>query len=850
MDPETTGTPPAGGSLAEFLRAHKDRLLDAWMRDVRRVVPQADGLTRPELADAAPRLLDRIAELVEAGRSPEHGIRVEAAEAHAVTRLNQGFSLSQVTREYAMLRDRILGEWHSANRAELVRADEVRILNYAMDEGVTAAVSQYAETRGRVMDAIDRVSAAALHSSDMEDLLRKLLQVFLETAPVVDTAAILLRDDDHLTVRATVGLEEEMERHFRIPIGHGFSGEIAATRKPLFTASAAEDERVLSPVIRKKGIRALYGTPLLEGDDLLGVAHMASATAYEFSEQDMQLFRELTRRAASAISLHTLRDRERRKAAELDAVIESIPEGVYLADGSGLARVNTLGARMLGFGNPEELCKAIPQLQERIQTRYADSGERIPTEDEVIVRAMRGESASREVLVRNVRTGLDLYVHSSAAPIRQSGGLVGAVAVNRDITREVRRREGLAFVAAASRGFLRRDLDVRAVFESIATSAVRGFADLCLTFEVDEDGLVRRSQAISSEPGLMPVLDDLRRRPPILPESNHPAATAIRERRTLVTTELDAEVIEGFAEDDAYARLLEQTGARSTICAPLLADDQDRVVGAIALATRAPRPPFDPEDARHLEEALARATLALGIARAHGEARTAVRSRDQMLSVVSHDLRNPLGTIVLNTAILRRTFEADVSMRRYLRHLDGIHRSAERMKRLIEDLLDLGSIEAGRLEVNRQTVNPAELVDEAFAIHAPAAQDLRVSLGREVSSGLPPVSCDRDRIQQVFGNLVGNALKVVRPDTGEIVLGARPVDEGVCFSVTDNGPGIPDEDRERIFELFRRGTRPGYTGVGLGLAIARGIVESHGGRLCLETEPGKGTTFSFMIPRA
>jgi signal transduction histidine kinase len=171
------------------------------------------------------------------------------------------------------------------------------------------------------------------------------------------------------------------------------------------------------------------------------------------------------------------------------------------------------------------------------------------------------------------------------------------------------------------------------------------------------------------------------------------------------------------------------------------------------------------------------------------------------------------------------------------------------MKRMIQDLLDLSSIQAGRLAIDPRPLDARSVVEETVESFEAEATERGLTLTREVADGIPLLRADRDRLFQALANLIGNALKVTT--TGGVVVSARSErgEHRVAFSVRDTGPGIPEDQQERLFEPYWRGHST-YKGTGLGLAITRGIVQAHGGVIRVESARGVGTTFSFEIPTA
>jgi signal transduction histidine kinase len=215
-----------------------------------------------------------------------------------------------------------------------------------------------------------------------------------------------------------------------------------------------------------------------------------------------------------------------------------------------------------------------------------------------------------------------------------------------------------------------------------------------------------------------------------------------------------------------------------------------------------------------------------------------------VLSFVSHDLKNPLNAMMMATTMLER--ESDSEAR--TRHLSVMRRAGARMDRLVRDLLDLSSLEAGRLGLRQRPVDPATLVADALAQQAPLAENAGVALASDVPADAPWIAADRDRMQQVLSNLIGNALAFT-PRGGSVTVRCRSEAGTLRLEVADTGKGIAPGERRFVFDAFWR-SQDSHQGTGLGLAIARGIVEAHGGTIGFRSEPGRGTTFHFTVPLA
>ena len=234
---------------------------------------------------------------------------------------------------------------------------------------------------------------------------------------------------------------------------------------------------------------------------------------------------------------------------------------------------------------------------------------------------------------------------------------------------------------------------------------------------------------------------------------------------------------------------------------------------------------------------------------ARTEAETAVRDREQVLRVVSHDLKNPLHTIGMVAQLL---LDLPLSDGERKKQLEILRRTVDRMKRLVRDLLDATRVQSGHgIPLVAEPVDVVPLIADAIEPFRDQAAGNGQRLLGEVTEGVPPVLADRDRLLQVFSNLIGNGLKFT-PEGGRVRIRAEAEGEtSVRFSVIDTGPGIPAESLPHLFELFWQARdRRASLGTGLGLSIARGIVESHGGRISVESTPGEGSTFTFTVPVA
>ncbi|HEX2081821.1 MAG TPA: GAF domain-containing sensor histidine kinase [Longimicrobium sp.] len=284
---------------------------------------------------------------------------------------------------------------------------------------------------------------------------------------------------------------------------------------------------------------------------------------------------------------------------------------------------------------------------------------------------------------------------------------------------------------------------------------------------------------------------------------------------------------------------------RSLACLPLRA--RGRTLGVLTLGTTGAARALDHDDVRLAEEVARATAVALDNARLFVQAQAEARCREQALAAVSHEMRSPLQVISIASGALLRAWPEDPALLPFRRQVAVIADSAERMRRLAADLLDLSRVDAGHFSVSPEPVRVGVLLHGVLEVYRPIAEQkgIRLAVGTFPTS---TVLADEERVHQVFANLIGNAVRFT-PAGGTITLSAKAADGQVHFSVADTGAGIDPEHLPRVFERFwSAGKCRGCAG--LGLAISRGIVEAHGGAIRAESRPGQGSTFTFTVPLA
>lgn len=397
------------------------------------------------------------------------------------------------------------------------------------------------------------------------------------------------------------------------------------------------------------------------------------------------------------------------------------------------------------------------------------------------------------------------------------------------------------FLAEASR-LLGSSFDYQATMAMLMKLVVPRLADFATFDVIAPDGAVNRLAVAHVVAEKEAFLWDLQRwlhvAGPIMRQLGGP----LFDGKPMFLAEVTDAALESLAMDEEHGRLLRQISPRSAMTVPLMAGG--KLAGALALYTSESGRQFDANDLALAEELARRASLAVENARLFQAAESATRARDQMLGVVAHDLRNPLGTIRMAAGLLEEVLEAESPARK---QLAMVNRAVGRMNRLIGDLLDMKRLENGPLSIEMRPCPAGAVLAEAVDMLRALAGESGVQLMLGELRALPTVMADPNRIQQVLSNLIGNAIKFT-PKGGSITVGGAHESEFVRMTVADTGNGIHPEQLPHVFNQFWQGSKTDKRGIGLGLSIAKGIVEAHGGRIWVQSTPGTGTSFHFTIP--
>ena len=410
---------------------------------------------------------------------------------------------------------------------------------------------------------------------------------------------------------------------------------------------------------------------------------------------------------------------------------------------------------------------------------------------------------------------------------------------------EAEAAERRARLLAEATAIMSSTLDYDSVFGTLTNVCVRWFADWAV-IDVVEGEKSSRLAGAHRDPEKESLLRELSERYPASPGSPAPAARVLSDGKPLLVSNMDEAMSRDYTTDDWHLELIRQLGTASVMVVPLVA--RDTMLGALSLASGSPGR-YGPPDLELATEIGRRAALAMDNARLLRETQQAVQLRDDFLSVASHELRTPVTSLMITVAHLLRAGESrrPLSTESLYGGLNRVKHSAERLRRLTDELLDVTRIQQGQLELAPVTVDLRALVREVVEGLEPELAAAHCAVRVEAPEEVMGV-WDPSRLEQVITNLLTNSIKFGP---------GRPIEVSVCdsaenvqFSVRDHGVGIDPARKPFLFNRFERAVSSAhYGGLGLGLYISRRIVQAHGGNLRVDSEPGQGATFTATLPR-
>ena len=618
--------------------------------------------------------------------------------------------------------------------------------------------------------------------------------------------------------KALAAVREQSQRNIAVAIGTAL---VALLIGGLFARSLA---RPLSRVQEAAGAIAagdLSRRTGLSGRDEIGrLAAAFDAMAAALSEKDA----ELRKHAES------LEQRVEERTAELRGLLLAVPDLIFKMSADG---------RLLDYiAAKDDDLAATPQqflgrpIAEIMPPDVADA-----TLDRVH-RALAGEAIEPYEYRLSIR-GNERHFEARIS----ASGRDAVVILVRNVTDRRRNEERTRFLGRAAES-LSSSLDYGSTVETLARLSVPFLADLCIV-DLIEHRQIRLGAVAATTPEREAMTIALRTKFPLALDAPHPETAAMRTGPRLFR-HCTIEMFRPFAQSEEDLALVDAIGLTTVMVLPLVARGQ--TLGSMMFGRTDPQRQYTEADLALAGELVDRAGIALDNARLYREVQESNRLKDEFLGTVSHELRTPLNAVLGWTTLLRRgaTDPAQTA-----RALDAIERNARAQAQLVEDLLDTSRVVSGKLRIDLAPLDVSATITGAVESLGPLARARGLELTGCSEQGLPAVLADATRLQQVIGNLVSNAIKFT-PAGGRVDVRARRAGATIEIAVADTGAGIAPEFLPFVFDRFRQGdstTTRVHGGLGLGLAIARHLVELHGGTIRAESAgEQKGSIFTVVLP--
>ncbi len=573
-----------------------------------------------------------------------------------------------------------------------------------------------------------------------------------------------------------------------------------------------------------------------------------SLTISPVRDRTGQLFGAAT--IARDITKTKLAEAELRKSRkQMEVILQGVADSITVQDREGnIIYANDAAARALGFENAAELIEAPLQTIVDKYDLFDEEGEKISSQHLPGQIALKeGQSASRTLRYVNRKTGEERWSIIKATPIRDETGRVQlSVNIFQDITERKRAEESERFLAEASQ-VLASSLDYQTTLSSLASMAVPKMADWC-TVDIIENGNLHCLVVAHADPNKIEWARTIQATYPPSLADQVGSPNVIRTGRPEIYPEISDQMLATAARDEEHLRMLREGGFTSAMLIPLIAEG--RTLGVMTFVTAESKRHYGRADFSLAQDLARRAAQALEHSRLYRIAQEANRLKDEFLATVSHELRTPLTAISGYAHMLRTGKLTDIETQHAL---SVIERSVRSQSQLINDILDVSRVSTGKLQLNVRKIQPAVAISPAIDSLRPAAESKGIELALMLDNSAGTIIGDPDRLQQIAWNLVSNAIKFT-PSGGRVEIVLQREGGHVQFEVKDNGIGIDPAFLPNVFERFRQAdssiTR-NYTGLGLGLAIVRHLVEMHGGTTEAQSKGlGHGASFKVRIPIA
>ena len=534
---------------------------------------------------------------------------------------------------------------------------------------------------------------------------------------------------------------------------------------------------------------------------------------------------------------------------QLDTILRSITDGISVIDSEeNILFANDLSARVRGYPSARRIIHRKLADTEKNYELFDAKMQPIPWEKAPYRLALQGQTTpDREICFRNKQTGEERWSLFKSVPVfDDSGDVKLAVNIFKDFTKHKRSEENLKFLDEANQ-VLGSSLDYKETLENIAKLTVPRFADWCAV-DIKEVDHPQRIAVAHKDPEKLEWAKEFSRKFPPRWDAKTGAGNVLRTGKSEIYPNITEEMLISSGRSEAYLEYIRQLGMTSVILVPLKSRNQ--TFGVITMISAESGRHYDEYDLKCAEELAQRASIAVDNAILYKHAQEAIRLRDEFLSIASHELKTPLTSLSLQIQLadrgLKRERELLESADRLVRVFDSSNKQVRRLTTLVDELLDVSRIQAGRFTFDFVMINLSNLVKDVVQRMSDQLIKAGCSVNLAIEDGIWG-EFDSLRIEQILNNLLSNAIKYACGTSINIEL--KRVDAKVQLVVEDHGPGIPVEQQASIFDRFVRAKNAAnIAGMGLGLFIVREIVRGHAGTIKLDSDRGRGAKFTIDLP--
>lgn len=554
------------------------------------------------------------------------------------------------------------------------------------------------------------------------------------------------------------------------------------------------------------------------------------------------VFRDVTERKRVEDELRITRDLAEQRLAELEAVIDGMPDAVYFGTLQGISRTNERGLALLGIDSLEILQSEVTQLARRFDVRDPQSGEPIPPDRLPFIRALSGETVIESIMLRRYDSQEDVIIRVASAPIRLNGQTIGAVNINSDITQQQRSERSNRLLAQVS-STLVGAVEPHELLSEVARLTVPAIGDFCLIHVVGAEEGLECVSFQQTQPASPEFSHAATRFLPEHSQQRHPILRAMTTGESQLLIQPDDDSLRAFAVDDEHFEFLRSLQLTSCLVVPMQLGG--RKLGTLTYGNASSRRKHTYDQVVLVEEIARRLAYSVENAKFQLQLQDADRRKDEFLATLAHELRNPLAPIRNALQILKLAGNDPAAFQ-------TVHQMMERqlahLVHLVDDLLDISRISRGKIELRLQPLDLRAVLNSALETSRPLIEDALVKLTLHVAEEPIPIVGDHTRLSQVISNLLNNSAKFT-PAGGEATLWLERDGRDAVIRVRDTGIGIPRSMLRRVFEMFTQVDRSlsrTQGGLGIGLSLVQRITEMHHGSVVALSE-GEGTGSEFIV---